>query len=186
MRTKFPFTTAIPSNWYIPVHKKLTLREIVLFGMLGALTFSLKLLMAGFYNIEPVSLFVMLFAVTFGKKCLYPIYTYVAMEFLIFGLNLWSVNYIYIWAILALAAGLMKKMEHPLGWAVLSAAFGLMFGLLCAPVYIFVGGFEYAFAWWSSGIVADLLHCGGNFVIALLLFNPLRKLLSRLYTAIQK
>ena len=154
--------------------------------MLGALTFSLKLLMAGFYNIEPVSLFVMLFAVTFGKKSIYPIYIYVAMEYLIFGLNLWSINYLYIWAILALAAGCLRKMEHPLGWAVLSAAFGLMFGLLCAPVYLFVGGWEYALVWWSNGIMADLLHCGGNFVITLLLFNPLRKLLNRLYASLQK
>ena len=88
MRIRLCSMTATALSWCIPVHKKLSLREIVLYGMLGALTFSAKLAMAGLYNIEPVSLFVMLFAVTFGKKCVYPIYTYVAMEYLIYGFNL--------------------------------------------------------------------------------------------------
>lgn len=186
MRIRLCSMTATALSWCIPVHKKLSLREIVLFGMLGALTFSAKLAMAGLYNIEPVSLFVMLFAVTFGKKCVYPIYTYVAMEYLIYGFNLWSVNYLYIWAILAFIAWMMRDMEHPLGWAVLSGGFGLMFGLLCAPVYLFSGGLGYAIAWWSNGIIADLLHCAGNFVIALVLFVPMRKLLHKLYSNIAR
>ena len=41
------------------------LSEIVLFGVLGALTFGLKLAMAFLPNIEPVSLLVLLFAVVF-------------------------------------------------------------------------------------------------------------------------
>ena len=41
---------------------KLTLRQIALFGVLGALTFGLKVAMSLLPNIEPVSLMVMLFA----------------------------------------------------------------------------------------------------------------------------
>jgi energy-coupling factor transport system substrate-specific component len=66
-------------------------------------------------------------------------------------------------------------------WASVAAVFGLLFGLLCAPVYLFSGGLGYAVSWWVSGIPYDLLHCGGNFVMALLLFVPLRKLLENLY-----
>ena len=61
---------------------KITVREITLFGILGAMTFAAKYVMAVLPNIEPVSLMVMLFAVTFGKKALYPIFLYVAMEIL--------------------------------------------------------------------------------------------------------
>ena len=46
---------------------------------------------------------------------------------------------------------------------------------------IFIGGIGYALAKWISGIPYDLMHCGGNFVIALLLFDPMRKLLEKLY-----
>ena len=158
---------------------KLTVRELALFGILGALTFAAKYVMSFLPNIEPVSLMVMLFAVVFGAKCLYPIYLYVTMEILFYGISLWNINYRYIWAVLALGAYLLRKMEHPLGWAMLSGAFGLLFGALCGIVDIFIGGFGYAVAKWISGIPFDIAHCAGNFVIALLLFWPLRALMER-------
>ena len=160
--------------------KKLTLGEMCLFGMLGALTFAAKYAMSALPNIEPVSLMVMLFAVTFGIKALFPIYLYVGMEILFFGLGLWNFNYLYIWAILAVIAWFVRRMEHPLGWAMLSGVYGLLFGLLCAPVDAVIGGFAYAGAKWVSGIPFDLAHCAGNSVIALLLFKPMRKLLCKL------
>lgn len=162
----------------------LTLAETALFGMLGGMTFLAKMVMAGLPNIEPVSLFVILFAVAFGRKALYPIYAYVLLEFVLFGLNLWSINYLYIWLILAVAAWLLRGMESPLGWALLSGAFGLLFGLLCTPVYVFTGGVAFAVSWWISGIPYDVAHCAGNFVLALVLFVPLRKLLVKLYRGI--
>lgn len=149
--------------------------------MLGALTFGMKVAMAGLPNIEPVTLMVMLFAVVFGWKGLYPTYLYVMMEVLLYGLGFWNVNYLYVWLLLFLAALAMKKLRHPLWWALLGGAFGMAFGLLCCPVYACIGGWDYAFRWWMSGIVFDIPHAIGNFVIALVLFLPLRKLLTRLY-----
>ncbi len=153
---------------------------MALFGVLGALTFALQVVMGPLPNIEPVSLLVMLFAVVFGWKCLYPVYIFVAMEILFYGLGLWNVYYLYVWLILAVAAVAMRKMEDPLGWAILSGAFGLVFGALCGIVDIFIGGFGYAITKWISGISFDLVHCAGNFVIALLLFKPLNKLMIKL------
>ena len=164
---------------------KLTTFEIVLFGVLGALTFAAKFVMSGLPNIEPVSLMIMLFAVTFGWKALYPTYVYVALEVLCYGINTWNIYYLYIWAVLLIAALLLRKMKEPLGWAILSGTFGLLFGVLCGITDIFIGGFAYAGAKWVSGIWFDLLHCGGNFVIALLLFQPMRKLLKQLYERVK-
>ena len=73
---------------------RITVREISLFGVLGAMTFAAKYVMAVLPNIEPVSLMVMLLAVTFGKKALYPIFLYVAMEILFYGLGTWNVMYL--------------------------------------------------------------------------------------------
>lgn len=154
--------------------------------MLGSLTFAAKVAMAGLPNIEPVSLFVMLYAVVFGKKCIYPIYTYVAMEFLCYGLHLWSINYLYIWMVLAGCAWLLRNAKNPLVWALLSSGFGLLFGLLCTPVYAVSGGIGYAVSWWIAGVPFDLVHAVGNFVMALVLFVPLRKLLTKLYAGIAK
>ena len=161
--------------------KKLTIREVVLFGVLGALTFALQVVMAGLPNIEPVSLLVMLFAVIFGWKSLYPVYVFVVMEILFYGFSTWNIYYLYVWALLALGAIFLRKMEHPLAWAILSAVFGLCFGALCGIVDIFIGGWEYAVAKWISGIPFDLLHCGGNFAVALILWKPLRNLLGKLW-----
>lgn len=161
--------------------KRLLLCEIALFGVLGGLTFALQVAMSGLPNIEPVSLLVMVFAVVFGKKCLYSVYVYVLLDILLFGIGIWNIYYLYIWAIPAFVAIAFRKNENPLLWAVISGAFGLLFGAFCAPVDIFIGGFGYAAGKWVSGIPFDLLHCAGNFVIALVLFVPLRKLLEKLY-----
>lgn len=158
-----------------------TLRELALFGVLGGLTFAAKVVMAPLPNIEPVSLLVMLFAAVLGKKALYPIYVYVLLEFALFGFGLWSVSYLYVWTILAGAALALRDMDSALGWALLSGTFGLLFGALCAPVQLFTGGWAFALSWWVNGIPFDLLHCAGNFALALVLFKPLRRVLDGLY-----
>ena len=166
--------------------KKMTVSQIVLFGMLGGLTFALQVVMAPLPNIEPVSLLVILFAVVFGWKCLYSVYVFITMEVLFHGIGLWNINYLYIWTILALVAILLRKTEQPLVWALVSGVFGLCFGALCGIVDIFIGGIGYAVTKWISGIPFDILHCAGNFVIALVLFKPLRNLLEKAYKKMNK
>ena len=180
---------AVFTSWYIPLDKQkksLSIQEMALFGVLGALMFALQVAMAPLPNIEPVSLLVMIFAAVFGWKCLYPVYVFVVMEILFYGFSTWNIYYLYVWTVLVLAAILMRKMEPALGWAVLSGVFGLAFGALCGIVDIFIGGWEFAFAKWVSGIPFDLLHCGGNFVIALIMWKPLRRLLEKLYTGMRR
>ena len=168
------------SPWCIPLAEgSRRAREAALFGTLGAMTFAAKMAMMGLPNIEPVSLMVMVFAVTLGKKALYPIIVYVLLEFMVFGIQLWSINYLYVWPLLAWWAWRLRTMDSPLGWGILSGTFGLLFGALCAPVYLLTGGPAAAVSWWISGIPFDLLHGAGNLVLALVLFRPLRQLMER-------
>ena len=152
----------------------------VLFGLLGAMMFSLKMAMAQLPNIEPVSLLVMLLAACFGWRGLWAVYLYIFLEFMVWGPGLWNISYLYIWLLLFAAARCLRHMEAPLGWALLSGCFGLLFGGLCAPVYWVTGGWAAALSWWTAGIPMDLLHGAGNFALALVLFQPLRRLLERL------
>ncbi len=145
------------------------------------MTFAMKVVMAYLPNIEPVTLMIMLFMVVFGWKGLLGVYVYVALEFLVYGIGIWNIYYLYVWAVLAVLARLLRKMEHPLAWALLSGVFGLFFGALCAVTDGVIGGVGYAVSKWVSGIPFDIAHCAGNFVIALLLFKPLRSLMERLY-----
>ena len=166
--------------------KKLKLNELILFAILGGLTFAMKVVMAGLPNIEPVTLSLLIYGAVFGWKALYPAYVYVAMEILTFGLGTWNICYLYIWAIPVAAAIALKNMRSSLGWAVVSGAFGLLFGALCGIVDVFIGGFAYAAAKWVSGIPFDLAHCAGNFCIALVLHKPLHQLLGKLYGRMNK
>ena len=156
-------------------------RELALYSLLGAMMYAAKMAMAAMPNIEPVSLLVVLLAVCFGWRGLCAVYLYVFLEFATWGFGLWSFCYLYIWLILFCFARALRKMESPLGWALLSGLFGLLFGALCALVYWVTGGWAAAVTWWIAGIPADLLHGMANFVIALVLFHPLRRWMDRLF-----
>ena len=131
-------------------------------------------------NIEPVSFLIIVYVSVLGLKALIPVYIYVLLEISTWGLGYWSICYLYVWAVLALAAWCLREMESSVGWAVLSGAFGLCFGALCALSYWATGGWAFALSWWASGIPFDILHCAGNFAMALVLFRPSKRILFRL------
>mgnify|MGYP006874697689 CR=1 FL=1 len=179
-QVSFLWTEAFTDSCMKPSDLKISVREMVLFSILGAMTFSAKYVMSFLPNVEPSSLMIMLFAVVFGKKWVYPTYLYVAMEILFYGINLWSINYLYIWAILAMAAYSLRNMRSALGWAMVSGIFGLFFGVLCGIVDVFIGGFHYAVSKWISGIPFDLAHCAGNAALNFVLLLPLSDLVENI------
>lgn len=160
--------------------KRLRVRALTVYALLGALMFILKMALAPLPNIEPVSLLVITYTLVFGREALWPVYAYVSLECLVWGIGLWNLNYLYVWGVLYLLTRLFRRMSSSLGWAVLSGAFGLFFGLLCAPVYLFTGGWAFAVSWWISGIPYDLLHCAGNLIAALVLLRPCCRVLEKL------
>lgn len=165
---------------------RLTTRRLVLFALLEAILVGLQVAMAALPNIEAVSLLIMVYTVVFGSGVAYIIVVFVLLEMLLWGVNTWVISYLYVWAVLALAAWLLRKMESRVGWAILSGTFGLSFGALCALVYLPVGGIAMFAATWVVGIPFDILHCVGNFVIALLLFQPCRNLISGLWRRMEQ
>lgn len=151
-------------------------------GLLTAILFGCKAAMAWLPNIEPVSLLILVYVSVLGWKALLPVYAYVLLEYVTWGFGLWSACYLYVWLVLVLAAYPLRRVESPLVWAVLSGAFGLCFGGLCALTYLAAGGWAFALSWWVQGIPFDVLHCVGNFVAALVLFRPCRRALAKLWT----
>ena len=95
--------------------------------------------------------------------------------------------YSFIWPLLVLLAYLFRKVDSALFWAIFAGIFGLCFGLLCSITYFFIGmrdggiigGFNTAFPWWISGIMWDMVHCGGNFVLMLVLYYPIGNVMKR-------
>ena len=171
-----------PILWCIPLDKKrLTVGQITLFGVLAAMTFGAKVAMSYLPNIEPVTLFLLVFGAVFGWKAIFIVYAYVAAEILFYGIGLWNINYLYIWIVPLLAACALRKLRNPLLWAVISGTYGFLFGALCAPVDLCIGGWSFAVSKWISGIPFDIAHGIGNFVLVLALFLPLRALTEKMY-----
>ena len=153
---------------------KIKTKEICLYGLLGALMFALKFALSSLPNIEPVSLLLISFAVTFGVKVIYPLSVYIILEMLIYGFGFWSIGYLYIWLILVIVVLLINKVvNNSFIWAVVSGMFGLVFGALYIPLYIISGGFTFAITWWVSGLPYDFIHCISNFILCLILFKPI-------------
>ena len=94
--------------------------------------------------------------------------------------------HLYVWTVLAIVAICLRKVKEPVVWAVVSGAYGLMFGALCGISDIFMGGLGFAISKWTMGVIYDVLHCVGNFVIALVLFKPMQTLLEKLYKRMRR
>ncbi len=135
-----------------------------------------QVVMSGLPNIEPVSLLVIQFTLFRPKLARWAIAVFVILEGVLYGFGIWWFSYLYIWYILHFLTLFTRKMAGPLFCALLSGAFGLFFGILTSPFYLFVGGIGGWIAYVVSGIPFDLLHCVGNFFLMLVLFTPLRRL----------
>ena len=152
-----------------------TVFEIVSMGMMTAILFAAQVLMGFLPNIEIVSLLIVLYAIVYGKKVFFIIYTFVLLEGLFYGFGLWWINYTYVWTILAIVALIFRKNTSSLFWSIVTG----FYGALCAIIYLFIGGPSMAISYWISGLPFDLAHCIGNFVVCIALYNPLYRILTK-------
>ena len=160
--------------------KKTPLKIWVLLSLIGALMFVGKWILSPLANVEPVTMLITVLAVVFGWRALASVYIYVFLEIAFFGLGVWNVMYLYVWAIFAAAVILLRRVASPTLYAVLAAFFGLFFGTLCSPVYFITTGFAGGVAWIISGIPYDIIHAVANFAITLLAHRPLVSVLKKL------
>ena len=167
----------------IKTNKRAHLTDTIMLAMFAVLMIIGKEAMAALPNIEPVSLLCVLCSVLYGRRALAAVYVFIIVEGLLYGFHIWWIAYLYIWPICCLMAQVLRKADSALLCALLMAVFGLCFGALTAIPYLFIGGVSMAATYWVSGVYFDLLHCGGNFIICLVLYRPL---LSTLQKALAK
>ena len=162
---------------------KIKTSEICTYGILGALLFVLKIIMAPLPNIEPVSLLITIYTIVFGIKALYPLIIYIILEIAIYGFSIWSIGYLYIWLVLLFSVLFIyniKNSTNALLWATVSGIYGLLFGSLYIPLYVIYGGVAFAINWWISGVQYDVVHGVANFILCIILFKPLSTLMFKL------
>lgn len=163
---------------------KLNIKEIAVFGMLGALMCVLDLFMEALPNIHLVGAFIVAATVVYRAKALFPIYIYVFSIGLVSGIGLWWVPYLYVWTVLWGAVMLLpKKMPEklkPIIYMCVCAAHGFLFGVIYAPSQALLFGLDFngMLTWIAAGIPFDIIHGVSNFVCGILIY-PMIKVLNK-------
>ena len=154
---------------------RLNIKRIAVSGMIGALMYVTKLVMAVLPNIHLLGPFIVATTVVYRKKALYPIYVYVFAEGLLSGFATWWLPYLYIWTVLWLAIMLLPKnipaKIAPFVYMVVCALHGFLFGVLYSPVQALLFGLDFSgtIAWIVAGLPFDFIHGVSNFFCGLLI-----------------
>lgn len=164
---------------------KLTVREIVIFSMLGSIMYASKIIMEFIPNVHLLGMFTMTYTLVYRKKALYPIYIYILLNGLFAGFATWWLPYLYIWTVLWGATMLLPKnipsKMRPFVYMVVCALHGFLFGTLYAPAQALLFGLNFhgMIAWIIAGLPWDMIHGISNFCCGILIV-PLASLLRRL------
>ena len=154
---------------------KLTIRETVVFAMLGTMMYASKMIMELLPNVHLLGVFTIAYTVVYRKKALYPIYVYVLLNGIFSGFAAWWIPYLYIWLVLLGAVMLLpKKMPvliRPVVYMAVCAAHGFLFGTLYAPAQALLYGLSLKgmVAWIIAGLPWDVVHGISNFFCGFLI-----------------
>ncbi|MBQ3512795.1 MAG: hypothetical protein IJA32_03195 [Lachnospiraceae bacterium] len=163
---------------------KLTIKEITMFAMLGALMYISKVIMEFAPNVHLLGVFTIAYTVVYRKKALYPIYIYVILNGIFAGFAPWWLPYLYVWTVLwGVVMLLPKKMPKKIAsivYMVICAAHGFLFGTLYAPVQAILYGLDFKgmVAWIVAGLPWDFIHGVSNFFCGVLIV-PIISILRR-------
>ena len=163
-----------------------TVYEIVVMGMLGAVMVVSDLIMNIIPNVHLVGVLIVVLTVLYRWKALFPLYVYVMLIGLFEGIGTWWIPYLYVWTILwgmvMLLPRRMPKWLAPVAYALVCGLHGFAFGFFWIPSQMVFMSFtlEQALIWWEFGfLTADIPHGIGNLVGSTLvvpLVNLIRKL----------
>lgn len=165
---------------------KLTIKDICLIGIMVAVIEVCKVVMASIPNIELTTFWLIIFTLYFGKRVYFAVPVFILLEGAVYGFGLWWVMYLYTWPLLVIVVRILRKPTSALTWSIIAGLFGLLFGFFCSIPYFFIGaagatianGIQTAFAWWVAGIPWDLVHGISNFVIMLVLYHPIMRVMN--------
>jgi len=163
---------------------KLSVKEIILFGIMGGIVSLSQIVLSFIPNVETVTLFIIVFSFIYKEKTLFIVLVFVSIMGIVYGFGLWWWGYIIIWPLLCIFTIKLRKIliKNFLVISVYSGIFGLLFGAFFAIPYAIFGGINAGIAYWISGIPYDIVHGVGNYFIMLVLGEFLYNLINKLNT----
>ncbi len=154
-------------------------KKIVIIGLYSAALVALKVSLMALPNIELVTFLFIMYGLTlpFNMTLMISI-VFVIIESLAWGFGDWSIGYLWIWPTWIVIIYLLKPIlkEKKYLWSITSGLWGLLFGILFAVNHGLFYGFNYSMIYWLKGINFDLIHVVSNYVLTLILFQPILKL----------
>ena len=171
------------------VRLTLTIYEMTLFSMFGALMFMSKKLMEALPNMHLLGMLIVLLTVVYRFKALIPIYIYVFLDGVMAGFAPWWLPYLYVWAVLwAVAMLIPKNIQRKYAvfvYPLVCALHGLLFGTLYAPAQalLYSLNFSQMIAWIVAGFPYDVIHAVCNLFLGILVY-PLAALLRKLESSV--
>lgn len=172
-------------------NKKVNVKEIAVFGMLGALMYASKVIMEVIPNVHFIGTLIMAMTIVYRKKALYPIYIFIFLTGLLNGFGTWWIPYLYIWAILWGVAMLlpqnMSRKKAVIVYCIVCSLHGFLYGVLYAPfqAIMYSLNFEGTIAWIVAGLPYDAIHGVGNLLCGILIV-PLSELLKIAEKSVKK
>lgn len=150
------------------MNKIITIKDITVCAVFGALMFASKLLTEVLPNIHLISVILIALTVVYRSKALLALYTFVFISGLYYGFPIWWLPYLYIWlplvfAVLALPKN-MKNKTAAFVYPIICGLHGLLFGTLYAPSQALLFGLDFKgmISWIIAGLPYDLIHALGN------------------------
>ena len=154
---------------------KLNVKEIAVFGMLGAVMYASKIVLEFLPNVHLLGVFTMALTIVYRKKALYPIYVFVFLTGLFAGFSTWWVPHLYLWLVLwAVTMLLPQKMPgkvRPIVYMLICSLHGFLYGTMYAPFQALAFGLDLkgTVAWIIAGFPYDCIHGVSNFICGILI-----------------
>ncbi len=164
--------------------KKIKVKEIAVFAMLGTLMYVGDIAFEAFPNFHLVGVFIVASTYVYRAKALFPIYIYVFLNGLFSGFGAWWVPYLYIWTVLwgftMLLPRKMSKTAATLAFMGVCSLHGFLFGTLYAPFQAIMFGLDFrgTLTWIAAGLPFDAIHGVSNFLCGVLI-SPIISVLAR-------
>lgn len=101
------------------------------------------------------------------------------IQVILYGFGLWTPVYFIIWPSFVYMTYILKnKLNNETKIAIYNALFGLTFGFFNSIPYFMID-LPFGWAGFLRGIPYDLIHCIGNYMIVLLLYEKTNRLLQK-------
>lgn len=161
---------------------KFSVKDITLIAILGVLLFASQVLTSPLPNINLITFLLIIYTYQLGFiRAFLTAQIFTLLMGSIYGFGTYIIGYVWIYTILIIIAFLLKKVfkENEYLWAIFAGLFGLSFGFLFAiNEYVFMG--LNLLVYWINGLIFDIIHMVGNFILTIILFKPILKVFKSL------